>query len=336
MQCNHIQLELSRDIDRITELSQLSGCKKRLSLEPTDQPPCLLITCGFDLDHGNMCHKALTDLLDRFRIDSDIDALPNLGGPLPVISKNTLPFGCDLREIFGNRQKDYGHKGESLEDIFARLVRAHPHVDFHKLTTWLQDYLHTMGFLLLGCKSGNHRAQAIGEYIAMKECPDGGKIILVHLSALYYRNVDLTKEVRDRSYNYLSAIAMKAIVRATRNFRIKDETYTRKWFWSACSEDCVLCLSSTRCALKGLHEFHICQKCSETKCFHQCQRCCTHLCSRPLDDHQWHYCDTCSDHFSCQEVCYRCQRYQCIRKKPSHLHHECSNCRRAWNSQHYF
>ena len=277
--------------------------------------PLLIVSCGLDTRRGSMCHIALRDVLNHIREFTDIDAFPSLGAC-------QLPFLCEVAEFFGGRRRDHSRRmDESVEAIYAQLVEKYTHVSMTKLNGWLAEYVELTGFLLIGCRSGNHRSRAIAYSTGRDVASAGRPLIIIHLSALFPSWCSLSKEIRSKYYCQIGDLVQKAVCPFICNYAY---IASDQWFRAVCTDPCVICQTTFGCVKRGLHCAHICDACSEYYCLHDCAAApwkCGQMCSRGHRAHEIHLCEVCN--VPCERSCDTCG-HACIRKQPDHDEHWCA------------
>ena len=287
----------------------------------------VIITCGLDFVEGNMCGRALPELLRRLFQWYDVEALPTLDSGVTFeydnqLDKHSARFILDLRPILPHAG-EFGGQHETLDQITKRLWRVHS-VKAPKSVQLLQTYTEHTCFSVVGCKSGNHRARAIGrECIRNISEKHSTVAVLVHLSAIFPKE----SYSNGRANEYEMIVSL--VGRALRGYAgTKLACLSDFGTQQSCKFPCINC-ACVCCKTGVFHIGHICGKCARGQCTADCQAPdCRKLCVRGCRDHTWHYCGVHSRTFRCDELCKLCDREgmrnYCVRKKPGHHNHSCS------------
>ena len=141
----------------IADAARLQSVHSEISELQTRTRLFVIITCGLDFVEGNMCGRALPELLRRLFQWYDLEALPTLDSGVTFeynnqLDKHSARFILDLRPILPH-VGEFGEQYETLDQITARLWRVHP-FRAPKSVELLQTYTEHTCFLSLGVSLG--------------------------------------------------------------------------------------------------------------------------------------------------------------------------------------
>jgi len=317
----------------IADAARLQSVHSEISELQTRTRLFVIITCGLDFVEGNMCGRALPELLRRLFQWYDLEALPTLDSGVTFeynnpesnnqLDEHSARFILDLRPILPH-VGEFGGRHETLDKITERLWRDYP-VKAPKSVELLQTYTEHTCFSVVGCKSGNHRARAIGRKCISNISEDPSTVaVLVHLSTIFPKGSYSSS--RENEYEMIVSL----VGRALRGYAgTKSACFNDFGKQQSCKYPCINCGACVCCKTGVFHIGHICKKCAHGQCTEDCQAPdCRELCVRGCRDHTWHYCGVHSRTFRCDELCKLCgregMRRYCVRKKPGHHNHSCS------------
>ena len=168
---------------------------------------------------------------------------------------------------------EYGRRNESISDILQRLEDEFP-IEMDELVTTAVQYILQVGFLFIGCKSGNHRSRAIAKAATKALSGRLGRTFVIHLSSIYplgnNASDDEQASIRQSIYNIVNSASSSYTGRLDMQCSVCWRAYTQRSVGPSsslcehCNTDCIaFCTRCNKRCCKGVqlrspHRNHYC------------------------------------------------------------------------------